>query len=465
MALHAASSRITAAPSKPPKNVDFLERLAVNRWQARCLAANRNSTRNGTRMTPAEITRAIKACTTETVLRDSTGERGSGVLMLVIRRYGTGVTAMWTAMWQQDGKRRKLQLGRYPDLSLADARVAFNAKVRDVLAAKKNPAAVAVTMERPTIQRLFTAYCDQMKADGKRSADEHRRCLDLAAAAIGANRLAGAIDPADISAYLGKLYAAGTRSAADHVRSYLSAAFGFGMKAAHDYRQEVRQDWGIKFNPVAAVPKDMNASKPGDRALTAAEIRQLWQLGTGFGFYTGAVVRLLICTGQRVEELLRVEAHEVDLDAMVWRMPMHKTKTQQAPHDVPLPALAAPLFRQLLAVHKRGFLFDGMDHRAVNRAIGRWLKTAKMPHFTTRDLRRTWKSRAGDGAGVTKELRDLIQQHGRGDTSSVFYDRAVYGPQMRAAMDAWNTWLASVLAEQPRGALSQHSAVQAQAQA
>lgn len=438
---------------------------AVNHWQARCLAANRNSTRNGTRMTPAEITRAIKACTTETILRDSTGERGSGVLMLVLRRYNTGVTAMWTAMWQQDGKRRKLQLGRYPDLSLADARAAFNAKVRDVLAAKKNPAAVAVTMERPTIQRLFTAYCDQMKADGKRSADEHRRCLDLAAAAIGANRLAGEIDPADISAYLGKLYAAGTRSAADHVRSYLSAAFGFGMKAAHDYRQETRQDWGIKFNPVAAVPKDMNASKPGDRALTAAEIRQLWQLGTGFGFYTGAAVRLLICTGQRVEELLRVEAHEVDLDAMVWRMPLHKTKTQQAPHDVPLPAMAAPVFRQLLAVHKRGLLFDGMDHRAVNRAVGRWLKTAGMPHFTTRDLRRTWKSRAGDGAGITKELRDLIQQHGRGDTSSVFYDRAVYGPQMRAAMDSWGTWLASVLAEHPAGALTKHGAVDAQAQA
>jgi hypothetical protein len=110
--------------------LDISATAAVNHW----CNINPYSTRNGTRMTPAEITRAIRNCSTETVLRDSTGERGSGVLMLVLRRYTTGVTAMWVAMWQQDGKRRKLQLGRYPDLGLSDARAVFNAKVRDVLA-------------------------------------------------------------------------------------------------------------------------------------------------------------------------------------------------------------------------------------------------------------------------------------------------------------------------------------------
>lgn len=397
-------------------------------------------------MTPAEITRAIKACTTETVLHDTTGERGTGVLLLVIRRYKQGVTCMWTAQWQQDGKRHKMQLGRYPDLSLVEARAAFQGRVRDVLAAKKNPRVQVVATERPTLQRLCEAYADRMEADGKVSAKEVRRCLGFAAQAIGANRLAGDIEPSDVAAHLGKLYAAGTPVAADRLRAYLSAAFNFGLKSAHDYRQEQRQDWGIRMNPVSAVPKDTNASQPRDRALTRTEIGLLWRGFTDdrFALETVAAVRLLLCTGQRVQELLRVEAHEVDLADKIWRMPAEKTKTQQAPHEVPLPKLAVPVFEALLRQRRRGPLFGQMQHQTVNRALTRWLSSEVVTHFQTRDLRRTWKSRAAD-AGVDRFTRDLIQQHAMGDTGSRHYDRADYGRQMREAMDKWQDWLAGAI--------------------
>ena len=426
-------------------------------------------------MTPSEITRAIKNCTSETIIRDSTGERGSGVLMLVLRRYSTGVTAMWTAMWQQDGKRRKLQLGRYPDLGLTEARALFNLKVREVLAAKKNPAVQVVVAERPTLKRLFDAYCDRMDADAKTSAKEVRRCLGFACDAIGASRLAGEVDASDISAYLGKLYANGTPVAADRVRAYLSAAFNFGMKSAHDYRQELRQEWGIKVNPVQAVPKDTNASQARDRALTASEIARLWHGFTDdrFAMETVAAVRLLLSTGQRVLELLRVEAHEVDLAGKVWRMPAEKTKMGMAHHAVPLTDEAVAVFQSLIAKRKTGFLFVGLkgdviEHQVINRALGRWLASlpedAPMEHFQTRDLRRTWKSRAAD-AGVDRFTRDLIQQHAMGDTGSRHYDRADYQGQMAEAMKKWGAWLASALAENPGRTFTQQGAVQAQLQA
>ena len=426
-------------------------------------------------MTPIEITRAIKNCTGETVLRDSTGERGTGVLMLIIRRYKQGVTCMWHAQWQQDGKRRKLQLGRHPDLGLTEARALFNLKVREVLAAKKNPAVQVVVAERPSLKRLCDAYCDRMEADGKTSAKEVRRCLGFACDAIGGHRLAGEVDPSDISAYLGKLYANGTPVAADRVRAYLSAAFNFGMKSAHDYRQELRQAWGIKANPVQAVPKDTGASQPRDRALTATEIAVVWHgfSDARFAVETVAAVRLLLCTGQRVLELLRVEAHEIDLVDKVWRMPAAKTKMGAAPHVVPLPDLAVEVFGQLIAKRKDGFLFVGLkgdviEHQVINRALGRWQSgltdDAKMEAFQTRDLRRTWKSRAAD-AGVDRFTRDLIQQHAMGDTGSKHYDRADYLGQTRDAMVKWNDWLVSVLAKHPGGSVAVLGAVQAHVQA
>jgi integrase len=418
-------------------------------------------------MTPVEITRAIKNCTNETVLRDRTGERGSGVLMLVLRRYSTGVTAMWTAMWQQDGKRRKLQLGRYPELGLADARAVFNAKVKDVLAAKRNPASMAVATERPTVQRLFDAYCDRMAADGKSSAMEVRRCLGFAAEHIGTNKLAGDVHASDVSAYLATIYARGAKVAADRVRSYLSAAFNFGLKSANDYRTERREDWGIQSNPAAAIQKDTSASLPRDRALSAGELATFWHAldRGGFALETRAALRLMICCGQRLRETLRMEAHEVDLDAGVWHMPAHKTKGGRHPHAVPLPSLAMGVIRELLLVHRSGPLMPIQDH-AVTTAVMRWLNGAPVAHFQVRDLRRTWKSRAAD-AGLDRFTRDLIQQHAKTDTGSRHYDRADYLPLVTDAMKKWDRWLrgALVAPEQPSGSLAPLGALQAQLQA
>lgn len=392
-------------------------------------------------LSPRQIESAMKKCTSETVLNDGSGSKGAGSLVLVVRRRADGCTANWYGQWWESGARKRKPLGPYPSIGLATARQLYEVQVRDTLAVGKNPRVHITTAERPTLKRLFDAYCDRMEADGKTSAKEVRRCLGFAADAIGGQRLAGEIEAADLSAYLGKLYAAGTPVAADRVRAYMSAAFNFGMKSAHDYRQELRQAWGIKVNPAQAVPKDTNASQPRDRALTAAEIGQLWRGFTDSRFApeTVAAVRLLLCTGQRVLELLRVEAHEVDLVDKVWRMPAEKTKMGLAPHTVPLTDLSMDLFKGLMVRRPSGPLFE-MEHQVINRAIGRWLKGQTMPHFQTRDLRRTWKSRAAD-AGVDRFTRDLIQQHAMGDTGSRHYDRADYLQQMRAAMTKWSDWL------------------------
>lgn len=407
----------------------------------------------------------MKSCQAETVLRDRTGERGSGVLMLVIRRYSTGVTAMWTGMWQQDGKRRKLQLGRYPDMSLADARALFNARVRDNLAAGRNPAAMAVAAQQPTVQRLFDAYCDRMAADGKSSAVEVRRCLKFAADHLGPGKLAGDVHASDVSAYLATIYGRGAKVAADRVRSYLSAAFNFGMKSSNDYRAELRQDWGIQVNPVAAIQKDTGASVPRDRALSAKELATFWHAleRGGFALETRAALRLMICCGQRLRETLRMEAHEVDLDAGVWHIPAPKTKGGRHPHAVPLPSLAVAVIRELLKVHRTGLLMPIQDH-SVTTAVMRWLDDAPLAHFQVRDLRRTWKSRAAD-AGLDRFTRDLIQQHAKTDTGSRHYDRADYLPLVTDAMKKWDRWLVSVVAQDPLRALPKLGAVDAQVQA
>jgi integrase len=166
----------------------------------------------------------------------------------------------------------------------------------------------------------------------------------------------------------------------------------------------------------------------------------------------------MISCGQRVQETLRMEGSEIDLDAMLWKMPAHKTKGGKRPHTVPLPAVLAPTLRALKAKHGDGPLFQArtgskqatLGAISVSHAVRRWLEKdgSPMKAFQPRDLRRTWKSRTHD-AGIDRFTRDLIQQHAKNDTGSKNYDRADYLPQMQEAMVKWNTWLEAVLFDTP----------------
>lgn len=426
-------------------------------------------------LTDRQIQAALKNCTSETVLNDGAGGKGGGSLVLVVRRRADGCTANWSGQWWDDGKRRRKALGPYPSIGLAAARQLYADQVRDVLAAGRNPLVSVVAADKPTVARLFAAYCDRMRADGKSSEPEYRRCLEAAAEVFGANRLAGDILADDVSAYLAKVFTR-ARSQADHERAYLHAAFQWGLRAGHDYRQDQRVDWGVRQNPVGAIPKDTAASRPRDRALTPDELAALWHGldGSRMSLEAATCVRMLVLTGQRVREVLRMDRRDVDLVRMLWTMPAMSTKGGRqgkriTSHAVPLPELARPFLQRLMAVNKTGPLFanrkgETMADNTIRQSLFDLQADLGMDSFQPRDLRRTWKTLTAD-AGIDRFSRDLIQQHEQGDTGSKHYDMATYGPQMRAAMNRWNDWLVSALAEQPRAPLPQPGALQAQPQA
>lgn len=110
---------------------------------------------------------------------------------------------------------------------------------------------------------------------------------------------------------------------------------------------------------------------------------------------------------------------------------------------------AVAILTTLIDLYGDGYLFparagakgDIIGIPSVSRGASRM---AGIKPFTPRDLRRTWKSRAGD-AGIDRFTRDLIQQHAQTDTGSKHYDRFDYLPQMRDAMTKWEAWLADAL--------------------
>lgn len=406
-------------------------------------------------LTERQIQAAIRNTTDETVLNDGAAGRGVGSLRLRIRRGTKGVNCSWFAVWWMDKKQASKTLGRYPDVGLADARRRYETEVRDVLLAGRNPNAVVAPAEAPTVEKLFQGYIQALRDKGSVTAGEYERQLLTgaynAADLLGRDRIAATVEPADIATVLTHGMRRGARRTTDQQRTAMAAAFTWGMKSTNDYTIESRTDWGLKYNPVSAVPRDRAANRVRERNLSAAEVKHVWHTAPD---QTGDVMRLVIATGQRVKECLTIEGRDVDLAARLWTIPAEKTKGRKTMHLVPLPPQAVELLGQLISLHGGGWLFPSRDGAkgeivgipSVSRGASRMEGIEK---FQPRDLRRTWKSRAGD-AGIDRFTRDLIQQHARTDTGSKHYDRYDYLPQMRAAMDLWAAWLdANVLQEQP----------------
>jgi integrase len=246
----------------------------------------------------------------------------------------------------------------------------------------------------------------------------------------------------------------GKRSMADHVRCYIRSAYSWGMKSEHDYRSRSPRRFKLVFNPAAGIPTEPKVV--GTRWLDDDEWVQLYRWlecpDTPVHPPYLRAVQLIMLSGQRVEEIARF--HETQWDAPERIIDWSKTKNTR-PHAIPLPDLAAELVESI-APNEYGWYFpSAMDpskpvsHTTLYAFMWRARDRGVIPHVTNRDLRRTWKTLAGK-AGVSKEIRDRIQNHALQDVSSKAYDRWNYMPEKRAGMKKWDRFARAMLAKHQR---------------
>lgn len=392
------------------------------------------------------LKRVAKSQKPET-LADGEG-RGTGRLVLVIKPMPTRVTSNWFAQQWLEGKRKLKKLGEYPHMSLADAREVFT---RDFSAAINKGASIKVQGDtRPgTVGDLFEGYADWLRDSGKMSHKEARKGLNKIADELGRNRLARDIEPVDVLNVLRPIYERGKKAMADHVRSYVRSAYSWGMKSENDYRSTSPRRFNLVSNPAAGIPTE--PKKPGERWLREEEWVKMWRWLQNpdvaiHPSYPRAIM-LLMLTGQRVQEIctLHVDQYDRDEGMIDWS----KTKNGK-PHAIPLPGLAIELLNSLTP-NEHGWFFPGskdpslsVQHQTLYSFLWRQRDRGVIPHVTNRDMRRTWKTLAGK-AGLTKEIRDRLQNHTLQDVSSKSYDRYSYISEKREAMEIWDKFVREMI--------------------
>ena len=229
------------------------------------------------------------------------------------------------------GKRTQVNLGRYPSTSLKEARgkahtyreaITVSIDPRSKIAAdKKREREMA---DRPTVSALFDAYIDDLEMDRKRSAPEVRRIFNKHINEFIGHTVAAEITTDDILDVLTPIVQRGALVHADNVRAYLRAAFEFGLHAATTTRWRGRVPrFGLTHNPVANTKKAVRRKPVGQRALCADEVAQVWH-GNGISLPSHFALKLLISTGQRVEEVLQANWREFDLTEGLWSIPAER---------------------------------------------------------------------------------------------------------------------------------------------
>jgi integrase len=401
-------------------------------------------------LTDTAIRQALKRVETERKqenLADGEG-RGTGRLVLVLKPMPKRVTADWMAQQWRHGKRTKKKIGSYPSTPLAQAREVFKRDFADVI--QKGRSIKIATDARPgTVADLFEGYVASLKAAGKPSWKEAEKGLNKIADTLGRNRLAREIEAEEIVELIRPIYERGARAMADHVRSYIHSAYSWGMKSDNDYRNASPRRFRIPFNPAAGIPTEPKVQ--GTRWLNEDEFVQLYRWlecpDTPVHPSYPRAVQLIMLTGQRVEEIARLRIDQWDAAEKI--IDWSKTKNLQ-PHAVPVPSLAAELMASIKP-NEFGWFFPSakdpskpVSHGSLYAFVWRQRDRGVIPYATNRDLRRTFKTLAGK-AGVSKEIRDRLQNHALQDVSSKNYDRWNYMPEKRAGMAKWDRFVRAIL--------------------
>ncbi len=375
----------------------------------------------------------------------------AGLTGFGLRVTASGIRA-WTVRYRVRDTRKLVRkdLGRYPTLSLADARE----KARDALheaGLGRDPREgkrLARQDEVRTVAALVKRYSDRASSR-KGWPEEHRIHQNEILPAWG-NRPVRQITRGDVR----DLIDAKAKTAPVMANRLLA-------QVSRLLNEAVDLDW-IDANPALRLPRRPEKSRA--RVLNADELRELWAAlheteATRNGEpvprltepLNDAFVTLLL-TGQREGEVARMRWADVDLAAGWWVIPGEMTKNG-SDQRVPLVASVVDLLgrRLQLAKHDATYVFStrrGTNVYARLKKAASSLSRGLSFSFQAHDLRRTVASGMGE-AGISREHIAHVLNHRSVTRSSVtaIYDRYSYDREKIAALEVWERVLRGLLNE------------------
>jgi len=358
----------------------------------------------------------------------------------------------WQVRYRHGGVHRRMTLGGYPVLSLADARQ----RARDTMAAAtegRDPAGEVKAAKAPKPEdsrdkiKTLIGQFDKRHLSGLKSGATVKRELDRHVVSQWGDRDIHSITKRDVIDILDGIADSGRVVTANRVRAYLNKFLNW----------TVERDI-LPMNPATGV-KPVAKETSRDRVLSDDEIRWFWQACEVEGFPWGPFGKVLLLTGQRLNEAAQITDSEIRGD--LWHLSADRTKNGRA-HDVPLSGPARDVLAGVERIDgKAGLIFTTTGKTAVSGFFKARAHLAdamtgiaskergepvEIPRWTFHDLRRTaatGMARLGIAVRVTEAVLNHVSGTGGGIVA--VYQRHDYADEKRAALEAWGRFVLSLV--------------------
>jgi integrase len=313
-------------------------------------------------------------------------------------------------------------IGRYPIVSLADAREVARRMLAEKTLGKVRPQSVS-------FEQALTMFLEEKsKARRVRTVSGYKRLMGTHFAFQG--QLA-AVSYDDFRRKLDRITAPSERN-----HALAAAKTFFTWAAKHRY---------ITENPTIAFSLHGRPSR--SRVLSDDELKKVWKSAEEIGGSFGAIVRLLILTGQRRGEIAALQMSWLGNDTIT--LPVEITKNRRE-HTFPIGKTAMAILTTLLPTKpqdKKAFLFPARGN--PNASFSGWSKSKDMidevsgvQEWTLHDIRRTVATNLA-ALGVALPVVERLLNHVSGSFGGIVsvYQKHSFMPEMRTALEKWEARL------------------------
>lgn len=346
----------------------------------------------------------------------------------LVLRISTSGTKTFCLHKRINGKMRRLTIGRFPVLSLADARERARQVLYEIETGHfEDRTGIEIEAKRTlgdVIPDYIEKYAKVHNRDWKRKQALLEKFDTLHDKRIDQIKRADVVKACDV---IHKSAPTSANRALAHLKHLMGWSVERGM---------------IEANPISGM-KPLSKEKPRERVLTDNELGALWAVCGDEGYPFGDCMKLLMLSGQRRAEVAEMRWSELDLEKRLWTLPSSRAKNGKQ-HTVPITDAMLEVLRKTPRFFNSDYVFTTTGKSPVSgfgrvkNRLDKALPEGTEP-WIIHDLRRTMSTNMAM-LGVPQPVTEALLNHKTGVVSGVaaIYNVYSYADEKREALAQWS---------------------------
>jgi integrase len=343
-----------------------------------------------------------------------------------LRVTSTGARS-WVVALRRPGSKHpvRIKVGEPCAMGLGEAREKARVLMRNPAALEERERAQA-----DTVAAVVALFIERWQKPRNRSWQEVKRILSRELARW-ADRPIRTIARRDVIELIDSITDRGAPYMANRTLAHVRKLFGWAMQRGI-----------VSASPVVGVGAPAREVSR-DRVLDHAELAAVWRACEALGWPFCPIVRLLIVTGARRNEVASMRWRDLDLERAEWRLSREAVKNDRE-QVIPLSALALEIIRDLPQIDHSALVFPANRASSTNPVSGfskvkhRLDQLSGVEGWRYHDIRRSVATGL-QRLGVRLEVTEAVLGHVSGSRSGIVgvYQRHEYRDEKAAALAAW----------------------------